>query len=149
MAGPAVRIASLLKAKPEHVATIGPDATVRDVLAGLAQHGIGALIVSEDGRAIDGIVSERDIVRHLHQRGPDLLDAAVASIMTREVRTCGPDDTVDGLMELMTEQRIRHVPVVVDGSLTGIVSIGDVVKSRLGELAHENSVLHEYITTGR
>jgi CBS domain-containing protein len=149
MGAPATRISSVLAAKGAAVATVEPSASVRDVLAGLARHGVGALVVSTDGRSITGIVSERDVVRALHEQGLDVLDAAVADLMTTAVHTCTPGDTVDELMQLMTEQRVRHVPVVVDGALAGIVSIGDVVKSRIGELVHENSALHEYITTGR
>jgi CBS domain-containing protein len=149
MGSPVMRVSSIVKAKGSFVATASPSSTVRDVLAGLAEHGVGALVVSADGHEISGIVSERDIVRELHARGDAVLDLPVTGIMTTDVRTCSPDDSIDVLMELMTEQRIRHVPVVVDGVLAGIVSIGDVVKNRIGELVHENSTLHEYLTSGR
>jgi CBS domain-containing protein len=144
-----VRISSLLQAKGGSVATIAPQRTVRDVVAELARHGIGALVVTEDGERIIGIVSERDVVRALHQRGATVLDDDVASVMTAEVRTCAPDDSVHSLMATMTEHRVRHVPVVVEGVLSGIVSIGDVVKQRIGELESENSAIIEYIQTGR
>jgi CBS domain-containing protein len=144
-----MRISGLLREKGEFVATVTPDATVVQVLAGLAEHGVGALVVTEDAKRILGIVSERDIARALHHDGTAALDRPVRDVMTAEVRTCGPDDTVDSLMALMTERRIRHVPVVVDGELVGIVSIGDVVKHRVHELEHENTALVEYIQSGR
>ena len=144
-----MRISGLLREKGEFVATVTPDAAVVQVLAGLAEHGVGALVVTEDAKRILGIVSERDIARALHHDGTAALDRPVRDVMTAEVRTCGPDDTVDSLMALMTERRIRHVPVVVDGELAGIVSIGDVVKHRVHELEHENTALVEYIQSGR
>jgi CBS domain-containing protein len=144
-----VRISGLLRDKGDFVATVAPEATVSEVLAGLAEHGVGALVVTEDGNRIVGIVSERDIVRALHQRGTPVLSEPVATVMTAEVSTCGPDDPVDSLMALMTERRIRHVPVVADGALVGIVSIGDVVKHRVHDLEDENLKLVEYIQTGR
>jgi CBS domain-containing protein len=144
-----MRISGLLREKGEFVATVAPDATVVDVLAGLAEHGVGALIVTEDAKRILGIVSERDIARALHREGVAALDRPVTDVMTAEVHTCVADDTVDSLMALMTERRIRHVPVVIEGELAGIVSIGDVVKHRVHELEHENTALVEYIQTGR
>jgi len=115
----------------------------------LAALGIGALVVSSDGATIEGIVSERDIVRRLHTDGTSALGLAVAEVMTAEVATCTPDHDVDALMALMTEARIRHVPVTVADRLVGIVSIGDVVKVKLAELQKERDALMEYITTGR
>jgi CBS domain-containing protein len=144
-----MRISSLLHTKGSFVATIEPGASVADVIDRLAEHGIGALVVSEDGEHITGIVSERDVVRRLRVDGVRVLDAKVDDIMTAEVHTCAPDAEVDSLMALMTDHRVRHVPVVVDGKLAGIVSIGDVVKQRIGELERENGALVEYITTGR
>ncbi len=144
-----MRISSLLTAKGSFVATVDPLATVNDVVARLAEHGVGALVVSEDGEHITGIVSERDVVRALHARGAAALDDVVADVMTAEVRTCSPNDTIDELMALMTQHRVRHVPVVVDDCVAGIVSIGDVVKSRIGELESENASIIEYIQTGR
>jgi CBS domain-containing protein len=140
-----VRISSLLDAKGATVATIGPDASVADVLAELARHGIGALVVSSDRDHIEGIVSERDVVRRIHQVGAGLLAQPVASIMTSTVRTCSPDDDVESLIVTMTEHRIRHVPVLRDGVLVGIVSIGDVVKSRMDELEEDRKALVNYI----
>lgn len=142
-------IAILLQAKGAFVATIGPEATVGDVVAELGARGVGALVVTEDGEHIAGIVSERDVVRALHARGADVLAEPVRTVMTVDVYTCEGTDTTDGLMALMTERRVRHIPVVADGRLVGIVSIGDVVKSRIGELESENSAIIEYIQTGR
>jgi peptidylprolyl isomerase len=140
-----MRIKDVIQAKASHeVVTIGPDATVRELVALLAEHNVGALVVSEDGERVDGIVSERDVVRRLHQDAT-VLDHAVASIMTAEVRTCAGDDGLTELMQTMTEHRIRHVPVVADGRLTGIISIGDVVKNRIGELESERDQLDHYV----
>jgi CBS domain-containing protein len=140
-----MRIHDILRKKGSAVATIRPDATVRELLGALAEHNIGAVVVSTDGRTIAGIVSERDVVRRMHERGPDLLHAHVAEIMTSHVRTCGLDDKVDGLRAIMTRHRIRHLPVVKDGALAGIVSIGDVVKSAIEELEDEREYLVGYI----
>ncbi len=126
------------------VVTVRPDATVRELVGLLAEHNIGALVVSADGSSVDGIVSERDVVRRLHEDAA-VLDAEVASIMSREVHTCEGSNTVNELMALMTERRFRHVPVVKDGKLTGIVSIGDVVKSRMSELEFERDQLDSYV----
>jgi CBS domain-containing protein len=140
-----MKINDVLKAKSgQHVITIGPDATVRDLLALLAEHNIGAVIVSGDGASVDGIVSERDVVRRLN--GNDaILDAAVQEIMTAVVQTCEPGADVDELMAQMTEHRIRHVPVIDDGDLVGVVSIGDVVKSRITQLEFERDQLDSYV----
>lgn len=127
--------------------TVGPDATVHDLLAALSEHAVGALVVSTDGQQVDGIVSERDVVRRLHDDGADLLNQTVASIMTSDVHTCGPEDLIDDLMRAMTERRIRHIPVVVDGRLAGIVSIGDIVKFRMDELETERRQLQDYISS--
>lgn len=140
-----MRIEEILTRKArQDVVTIASDATVRELLGVLAQHGIGACVVSPDGRTMAGIVSERDVVRRLH-RDEGLLDAEVGSIMTPAVETCGPDATVDELMSVMTERRIRHVPVLRDGDLVGIVSIGDLVKHRIDELTFERDQLETYV----
>jgi len=140
-----MKINDVLKAKASQgIITISPDATVRDLLALLAEHNIGAVIVSSDGSAVDGIVSERDVVRKLN--GNDaIVDAAVQEIMTAVVQTCEPGADVDELMAQMTEHRIRHVPVVDDGDLIGVVSIGDVVKSRITQLEFERDQLDSYV----
>jgi CBS domain-containing protein len=139
-------VSDLLEGKGSIVATISREATVGEAVADLARHRIGALVVSPDGNRIDGIVSERDIVRHLSDLHTDLLAEPVASIMSTSVRVCSPDDDVESIMNLMTEHRIRHVPVVDHGRLCGIVSIGDVVKSRMRELVKDRDELMEYIT---
>ena|ERR1700712_1783662 len=126
------------------VITIKQDASVRDLLALLAEHNIGAVIVSADGSKVDGIVSERDVVRKLN--GNDaVLDAPVEEIMTAVVQTCEPGHDVDELMAQMTEHRIRHVPVIENGELLAVVSIGDVVKSRITQLEFERDQLDSYV----
>jgi CBS domain-containing protein len=144
----AMRIREVIRGKGDRVVTVAPDATVRDLLALLAEHNVGALVVSADGSSVSGIVSERDVVRRLHDADTGLLDQKVSAIMTTEVRTVEPEEHVDDLMRLMTDHRIRHVPVLVDGRLAGIVSIGDVVKQRLGELEDERDQLSRYISSG-
>ena len=141
-----MQISSLLTAKGSSVVTIAPAATVAEALAALEHHGIGALVVSADGTHIDGILSERDVVRALGHVGGALLDHPVRTIMTAQVLTSGPENTVESLMSVMTDNRVRHVPVVEDGALKGLVSIGDVVKSRIGELEKDRQELVEYIT---
>ncbi len=142
-------IQRILSAKGGEVLTVPAATKVADAVAQLAEHRIGALVVSDDGETVAGILSERDIVRALATERSKVLGRSVADLMTVEVFTCGPDATAEELMALMTEQRIRHIPIVADGKLAGIVSIGDVVKHRLGELENETQVLHEYIATGR
>lgn len=140
-----MRISDVLSAKPSHdVVTIRPDAGVRDLIALLAEHNIGALIVSSDGEQVDGIVSERDVVRHLHHDGT-VINNTVEAIMTAVVETCDHDTHLDELMKVMTERRIRHVPVVHDGKLAGIISIGDVVKHRIDQLEFERDQLDSYV----
>jgi CBS domain-containing protein len=139
-----MRISEVLGGKRGDVVTVLPGATVRELVALLAEHNIGALVVSADGSSVDGIVSERDVVRRLHD-DDGVLDAEVSSIMSTEVATCSGHDTVNELMALMTERRFRHVPVVEDDRLTGIVSIGDVVKSRMSELEFERDQLDSYV----
>ena len=140
-----MKINDVLRGKSTNdVVTITPDVTVRDLLALLAEHNIGAVIVSGDGKAVDGIVSERDVVRKLNGHD-EVLDATVDQIMTAVVQTCEPGYDVDELMAVMTEHRIRHVPVVEDGKLVGVVSIGDVVKSRITQLEFERDQLDSYV----
>jgi len=141
-----MRITDVLRRKGSSVITIPPTGTVRDLLAVLAEHKIGALVVSTDGAHVDGIVSERDIVRRLHVDGEGVLDLSISDIMTSDVHTCVPEVTTDDLMQEMTEFRFRHVPVVVEGRLAGIVSVGDVIKYRLEELQSERDHLTAYIT---
>lgn len=141
-----MRISDVLQSKgTSTVITIAPDASVRDLLALLSEHNIGALVVSEDGSVPSGIVSERDVVRRL---GTDtsVLDLSISEIMTADIQVCEPGDKLDDLMALMTEHRIRHVPVLEDGVLVGMVSIGDAVKMRMGELEYERDRLNDYVT---
>lgn len=140
-----MHVAQILARKGTSVATVAPSDTVTDAVQLLAEKRLGALVVSADGRSIDGILSERDIVRSLGTEGAGLLDVPVSQIMTAAVRTCAPADTVERLMSLMTEHRIRHLPVEVDGELAGIVSIGDVVKERVTELEDESRQITDYI----
>lgn len=140
-----MRISDVLRGKPvDGVITIDPEASVRELVALLAEHNVGALIVSPDGTAVAGIVSERDVVRHLH-RDAAVLDGPVSGIMTAEVKTCGQEVSIEELMQVMTDHRIRHVPVVEDDALIGIVSIGDVVKNRMAELQFERDQLDSYV----
>ncbi|WP_113702150.1 CBS domain-containing protein [Nonomuraea lactucae] len=138
-------IGTILRKKGSEVTTVSPEATVRELLAKLAQHNIGAVVVSSDGATITGIVSERDVVRHLHDHGAEVLDQPVSTIMTPDVRTVGLGDRVDELRKIMTTHRVRHMPVVEEGRLVGIVSIGDVVKSAIEELETEKASLVDYL----
>lgn len=140
-----MRISDVLQVKGDEVVTVSPDTTVRELVDLLAEHNIGAAVVSTSSEPVAGIVSERDVVRRLVD-GAGVLDATVASIMTGEVQTVEPMESVDHLMLLMSEHRVRHVPVVVNGRLHGLVSIGDVVKSRIGELEFERDQLTSYVT---
>ena len=141
-----MNVENILKRKGTEVATIAPGATVAEALARLKEHNVGALIVSADRRTVAGILSERDIVRRLADDGAKLLDSPVSTVMTKNVHTCRPDDSIAELMTQMTVRRIRHLPVVVSGRLVGIVSIGDVVKDRVEEVEQEAQALREYIT---
>ena len=139
----------ILRAKGARVVTIEPEASVAELVRVLRKERIGALVVSRDGQVIDGIVSERDIVRGLADHGAGVLGLAVRDVMTASVATCGPHDSVKQLMAQMTRRRIRHLPVVDDGRLAGIVSIGDVVKNRLEEMETETNVLREAYLANR
>lgn len=142
-----MKISDVLRNKGAGVVTIRPDETVTGLLALLAEHRIGAVVVSVDGSTVDGIVSERDIVRHLHSSGTEVLSAPVSQIMTSEVTTGTKDAEIASLATTMTEERVRHVPIVdAEGRLTAIVSIGDIVKHRLSELQSEADQLRDYIT---
>ena len=140
-----MRINEVLAGKPSRdVITITPDATVRELIGLLAEHNVGALVVSAGGGSIDGIVSERDVVRRLHE-DESVLNLTVGTIMTSDVETCTGDQSVNDLMQVMTARRFRHLPVVADGKLVGIVSIGDVVKHRMSELEFERDQLDHYV----
>lgn len=140
-----MNVEAILRTKGPAVATIGPNETISTAVAELISRNIGALVVSEDGERVDGIISERDIVHALADRGADLLSLKVCAVMTRRVVTCDPADSVDRLMAEMTNRRIRHFPVVRNSRLCGIVSIGDVVKNRLDEAEYEAHSLRSFI----
>ncbi len=140
-----MKISDVLRTKGTDVVTVSPEATVTELLALLAEHGIGAVVATSGEGEVVGIVSERDIARHLHTRGAAVLDAPVGDIMTRKVHTCTEHDQVADLAVQMTERRIRHLPVLRDDRLYALVSIGDIVKHRLDTLAAERDHLEAYI----
>lgn len=140
-----MRISTLLGTKGASVVTIRRAASVADAVALLSEHGVGALVVSDDGLHIDGIVSERDIVRHLDRERNDLLERPVRAIMSTPVHTADPADEVGTVMATMTNERVRHLPVIRDGTLVGIVSIGDVVKHTIEQLERDRKLLEDYI----
>lgn len=142
-------VRSILEAKGRMVATVPASTSLADAVAALRDHGIGALVVSKGDGVIDGILSERDVVRALAAHGMGVLGRPVSSVMTADVATSRADDSVDAMLQLMTDRRIRHLPVVDDdGRLDGIVSIGDMVKARLRMLEEENRSLVGYIQAG-
>lgn len=142
-----MNVEAILKSKGREVATIAPAAKVGEAVALLRRKGIGALVVSADGKTIAGILSERDIVQGLSDHGAQLLDLPVSRPMTHPVVTCKLSDDIATLMSQMTERRIRHLPVMEDGKLVGIVSIGDVVKNRVDEVESEASSLRQFIVS--
>ena len=144
-----MRISDVLRVKGTQVITATPDTKVRRLLAVLAEHRIGAVVVSHDGASVDGIASERDIVRAFAKRGAAVMSEAITAIYTAEVHTVTPETQLEDVMRMMTEQRVRHAPVVADGCLRGIVSLGDVVKNRVGELETERAALTDYISGTR
>jgi CBS domain-containing protein len=140
-------VKAIMSRKGSNIVTIEPSATLNSAVATLAEHRIGAVIITGADRQVAGILSERDIVRALAQRGAAALDETVGQIMTRKVVTCTESDTVGNIMELMTGGKFRHLPVVERGRLVGIISIGDVVKFRLEEMEQESKALRDYILT--
>lgn len=140
-----MRIEDIVRGKGAEVVTIEPSASVENLVALLGEHRIGAVVVSSDGLHIDGIVSERDVVRELGTQGAAVLGRLVSEIMTANVHTCGLNDSLEETAHTMTYQRIRHLPVVVDGELHGVVSIGDVVKNRIDQLLDERNHLLGYL----
>ena len=142
-------VSGVLAHKGSTVVTVAPGATVSDAVSLLRQHRIGALVVSEDGRRAQGILSERDVVAGIADEGPALLGRRVGDVMTPNPICCHLDDTIEQLMGVMTHRRVRHLPVERDGQLIGLVSIGDVVLQRVQELESEKQVLHDYISQGR
>lgn len=143
-----MKVASILKAKTTRVVTTPPEASVATSVRKLRDEHIGALVVSEDGAAVLGLITERDIVHALADRGPSVLDLPVSLVMTRTPVSCTPDDDIRTVMNRMTRLRVRHLPVIVAGRLHGIVSIGDVVKHRLDELELEAAVLRDAYIAG-
>jgi len=144
-----MKVETILKAKGGHVVTVQPNATVGAAIRRLKLERIGALVVSQNGVELQGMISERDIVLGLAEHGGGLLDLQVADLMTREVRTCTPQDSIKHLMGEMTRSRVRHLPVIEHGKLVGIVSLGDVVKNRLEEVELEASVLRDAYIAAR
>ncbi|MEO6500584.1 MAG: CBS domain-containing protein [Jatrophihabitantaceae bacterium] len=140
-------IADILRRKGSNVVTIASGATVSELVASLAEHRIGALIVVEDDQPV-GIVSERDVVRRLHRTGSQIMELPVSELMSAPLISCGPQDTVDDIAAAMTEQRIRHMPVLSSAELAGIVTIGDVVAARIADLEQTRGQLESYITQG-
>jgi CBS domain-containing protein len=144
-----MRVKSILSSKGDHVTKVTPSDTIRTTLLRLKTHNIGALVVSDDGDTVVGIISERDLVRAMVDHGPGLLELTVDQLMTRKVETCSPEDDIEDVMDTMTNGRFRHMPVIVDGRLVGLVSIGDLVKHRMRELVDETKALREYVTDYR
>lgn len=143
-----MRVSDVLASKGSGaVFTIRPEASVRELLDQLAERNVGAMIVSDDGHTMLGIVSERDIVRKLRD-ADNARDMTVDSIMTTDVRVCAPDDSFTSLMQVMTDHRVRHVPVLDDGELVGVLSIGDAVKQRMEQLEFERDQLNKYVAGG-
>jgi CBS domain-containing protein len=140
-----MNVATILQSKGGNVVTAHPDTSVREITRLLRDAGIGAVVISSDRMRVEGIVSERDIVRAIAVSGEEVLNRSAAALMTRDVVTCGAGDTVAQLMSLMTEGRFRHLPVCDGGALIGIVSIGDVVRMRVEEIEHEAEALREYV----
>ncbi|HSJ28762.1 MAG TPA: CBS domain-containing protein [Acidimicrobiia bacterium] len=144
-----MRVKTILSSKGDNVTKVASSDSIRTTLLRLKTHNIGALVVSDDGDTVAGIISERDLVRAMVDHGPALLEMTVAELMTRDVRTCGPEDDIEDVMDSMTHGRFRHMPVLVDGKLVGVISIGDLVKHRMGELVDETKALREYVTDYR
>lgn len=148
--GVAMNVAEILSIKGDRVATIPPDRPVLEAVEMLRSNGVGALVVSPDGMTIAGLLSERDVVRHIAMVGALAVHEPVHALMTAQVLTCRTNDRTEELMARMTERRVRHLPVVdADGLLCGIISIGDVVKARVGELEDEHALLVEYVRGGQ
>ena len=143
-----MNVAAILRSKGNSVATARPDWTVAQACERSTDLGIGALVVSTDDRTVDGIVSERDVIRRLARDGAGVLDQLVSDIMVDKVVVCSVEDNIAHLMDTMTDGRFRHLPVVEDGALVGLVSIGDVVKHRIRETEHEAEALKAYIAAG-
>ena len=141
-------VSDILSQKGGTVFTVAPTASVAEIAQQLSARRIGSVLVLDPGGSVAGIVSERDLVRALSRHGAKAMELEARQVMTREVVTCDPDDSIDGVMHTMTEGRFRHIPVVRHGDLLGLVSIGDVVKARLEEARHETEALKAYIVAG-
>ncbi len=144
-----MNVQSILRLKGAQVETIRPDNTMQVAVHRMTMQNVGALVVSRDGQRVQGVLSERDVVRGLTRHGSGLLEMVVATVMTRNVPICAPDDSLAAVMAQMTRTRNRHVPVVEDGRLCGLVSIGDVVKHRLQDMELETKVLRDAYLTRR
>ena len=144
-----MKVSDILQVKGNKVVTVPPTATVMMLVHRLKLERVGAAIVTRDGKTIDGIVSERDVAWGLAEHGPDLLNLPVADVMTKSVLTCRPDDAITSIARIMTERRLRHLPVLSQGDLVGVISIGDVVKHRIDEMQLEANVLRDYATARR
>ncbi|MGD2134119.1 MAG: CBS domain-containing protein [Maricaulaceae bacterium] len=142
-----MNVAAILSDKGATVHTIAPSVPVREAARMLDEKGVGALVVVE-GAVVCGVLSERDIAREVARNGAEALDRPLSGAMTKDVVTAAPGDTLDQLLSRMTSRRIRHLPVIVDGALSGLVSIGDVVKWKIKEAEDENRAMRDYITTG-
>jgi len=140
-----MNVKNMLGRKGGKVHTISPDTNIIDAARNLCEAKVGALVVSDDGTTIRGILSERDIVRVVGLDGPAALGWPVSKVMTVDVHTCGLEDRVNELMSIMTERRIRHIPVLEDGKMVGLISIGDVVKNRMEEMEADSEAMHAYI----
>ena len=139
-------VQNILNEKGTKVATVRPHETIGTLVHKLKLENIGAVVVSQDGKRVDGIISERDVVRGLAAHGAELLAMRIDKLMIRDVLTCAPEDSVKDVMQTMTSRRVRHLPVVEKGKMVGVVSIGDVVKDRLQDVEMEARVLRDYIT---
>ncbi len=144
-----MRISEILTEKGNKVVTMRPDETIEILAHKLRQEEIGAIVVSADGKSLDGIISERDVMRGLTRHGGTILQLKVAQLMTTTVITCGPDDTLKTAMQLMTQRRMRHLPVVDGDRIVGIISIGDVVRRRLDEMELEANVMRDVAIANR
>ena len=144
-----MRVKQILATKGGDVVKVTSADTIRTTLVHLKSHNYGALVVSDDGQHVNGIISERDLVRAMVDHGTELPEMTVADLMTRNVTTCGPEDDIEDVMDTMTNGRFRHMPVVTDDRLVGVVSIGDLVKHRMRELVDETKALREYVTDYR
>jgi CBS domain-containing protein len=143
-----MNISQILKAKGRAVATARPNATLSEIISKLAQKKIGAIVIVGDAGEVVGIVSERDVIRQLGDRGEAALKEPVSQAMTTSVISCQETSTLEEMMELMTQGRFRHVPVIEDGALVGIVSIGDIVKHHVAEVEMEVTAMRDYFATG-